>query len=92
MVTLKSNLIIPETVYFQQLDNEAVLLESVSGKYFSLNPIGAQAWNLLVEGNSLESVFQILMAEYEVEAERLQSDLLSLMEKLAEKGLVQVVE
>jgi len=90
MVTLKSTLVIPETVYFQQLDNEAVLLESVSGKYFGLNPIGAQAWNLLVEGSSLENVHQTLLAEYEVEADRLQSDLLQLIEKLAEKGLVQV--
>lgn len=79
-----------DDVLFQEVGGEAVLLNLGSESYFGLNEVGTRIWALLGEGNSLQDVFDILCAEYDVTPEQLQSDLLSLVDEMAKAGLVQV--
>ena len=80
-----------DDVLFQEVGGEAVLLNLASESYFGLDPVGTRIWVLLTEDATLQRAFDILCDEYEVEPERLQADLLGLVDKLAEAGLVQVV-
>ena len=80
-----------DDVLFQEVGGEAVLLNLASESYFGLDPVGTRIWVLLTEDAALQRAFDILCDEYEVEPERLQADLLGLVDKLAEAGLVQVV-
>ena len=90
--TLESKIQAPEEVLFRELDGEAVILHLESGKYFGLDKVGTHMWSLLSEHGQVEPAYQALLEHYEVEAERLQGDLLELIDKLAEQGLLVVDE
>lgn len=77
-------------VLVQELDGEAVLLNLESERYFGLDPVGTRVWALLEERTSLDAVHETLLAEFEVEPERLRADLLQLVGELAGAGLVTV--
>jgi hypothetical protein len=80
---------IPETVLFRDLDGEAVLLATESGKYFGLNEVGTRMWSLLRLEGDVEAVCQSLLAEYDVPEERLREDVAQFVGALADRGLVE---
>ena len=90
MVTLLSRIKIPEDVLFHELSGEAVLLNLASGKYYGLDEVGTRIWLLLSEHKSLENAYQLLLKEYDVEEDRLRTDLFNLVEDLARNGLIEV--
>jgi hypothetical protein len=92
MATLQSRVHIPENVLFHDLGGESVLLNLDSGKYYGLDPVGTQMWNLLAERGQVEPVYQAMLDEYEVSEDKLQTDLLELVERLAEQGLLIIVD
>lgn len=77
-------------VLCQEIGGEAVLLDLASESYFGLNSVGTRLWQLLGENDALQSAFDAMTQEFDVEPERLQTDLLALVAKLAEAGLVTV--
>ena len=89
-LTLTATVTPRQAVMFQQLQEEAVLLNLDSGLYFGLDPIGTRIWNLLAENQSLPQVVSTIMAEYEVDIEQCTSDLLKLLGDLEAQGLVAV--
>jgi hypothetical protein len=92
MTSIEARVSIPKEVLFHDLDGEAVLLNMQSGKYFGLDSIGTRVWNLLVEHGSLSRAYQTVLEEYDVDADRLRSDLLALVDQLALNGLIQLDE
>jgi hypothetical protein len=92
MTGIEARVNIPKDVLFHDLDGEAVLLNVQSGKYFGLDSIGTRVWNLLVEHGSLSAAYQTVLEEYDVDADRLRSDLLALVDQLANNGLIQLDE
>ena len=81
---------ITSDVLFQALDNEAVLLHLPTEKYFGLNEVGSQMWQLLEAGSSMEDTISSIMAEYEVEEEMVRRDIAELVSQLAEQELIQI--
>jgi hypothetical protein len=79
---------IPETLSISKIDEELVLLDKNSGKYFGLNPIGSRIFQLLKETGDEERVLAVLRAEYEATEERLRTDLASFVDSLEKQGLV----
>jgi ornithine carbamoyltransferase len=79
-----------DDVLFQEVGGEAVLLNLASESYFGLDAVGTRIWLLLGEDAKLQHAFEAMLAEYEVDPTVLESDLLALVGKLAEAGLVQV--
>jgi len=79
---------VPETVLFRDLDGEAVLLATGSGRYFGLNEVGTRMWSLLRLHGDVEAVCRALLAEYEVPEDRLREDLAQFVDTLAARGLV----
>lgn len=92
MLTLDSNLRIPETSLSTTVDGDVVLLNARINQYFALDDAGARIWTLLREGNSLRAIHEQLLAEYQVDGEVLETDLLDLTGKLLENSLVELVE
>lgn len=89
MTSIDARVRISDNVLFHELDGEAVLLDLHSGKYFGLDPVGARIWRLLAENGSIALAYQTLLEEYDVDADRLQHDLLALVDRLASRGLIQ---
>ena len=89
-VTLDSPVAICDDVVWRELEGEAVILNLDSGIYFGLDPVGTRMWALVQESGSLRRAFEVLLEEYEVEAQRLEEDLLRLVERLRGNGLLRV--
>jgi hypothetical protein len=81
---------IPAEVMSRQVGDETVILHLTSGNYFSLDPVGTRFWQLLTERKSLTAAREVLLAEYEVSAQQLSSDLDRLLAELAAGGLVNI--
>lgn len=72
------------------LGAEAAILQLESGKYYSLNPVGARVWQLLASPQKVSALLAVLLGEYEVPADRCRADLLALLQKLHAAGLIEV--
>ncbi|WP_374248646.1 PqqD family protein [Thermomonas sp.] len=77
-------------VLSQDGDNQAVLLDLAGERYFGLNQVGTRIWQLLGETPSLPDVHARLCAEFDAPPERIQQDLLALVEQLQAAGLITV--
>ena len=70
------------------MDEECVLLDLKSESYFGLDQVGTRIWQLLKDGSDLQSIFDTLLTEYEVEEEELKKDLQEHLTQLVEAGLI----
>jgi len=73
-----------------ELAGEAVILNLKTGVYFGLDPVGARIWKLLEEPKTLPELVTALLAEYEVDAARLEADVLALLDQLDESQLIEI--
>ena len=73
------------------LQDEAVVLHLGEGVYYGLNPVGATVWNALQEPKTIEQLVHIVTSEYQVQAGECERDVLQLLARLQEVGLVEVV-
>lgn len=89
-MNLSNHIKVPSDVMDRRVGDETVILNLASGAYFGLDPVGARMWELMNAGHSLAEIRDRLLEEYEVEAERLEQDLLELVGELQAQGLIQV--
>lgn len=90
-LTLDSLVVPSEEAVSRDLDGEAVILDLATNRYFGLDQVGARVW-CLVEGHGhLRTVFNTMLAEYNVTPERLEQDLMELVRTLVDRGLLRVV-
>jgi hypothetical protein len=73
-----------------ELGGEVVVLNLKTGVYHGLDAIGARIWSLLEEPKAIPSILEILLSEYDVEADRCQCDLLKLLQDLVNADLIEV--
>ncbi len=71
-----------------ELAGEAVILDASSGQYFALDAIGSRIWEWLQKPCTPASLCERLMEEYDVEPERCEADVATLINQMAEHGLV----
>jgi hypothetical protein len=72
------------------LDDEVVILNTNTGKYFNLNPVGSRVWEIIETPSSIEAIVNQIMDEYSVDRDRCQSDIIQLTGKLLDADLVKV--
>lgn len=72
------------------IGGETAILNLKNGTYYGLNPVGTRIWALIQEPCAVESICQTLLAEYDVEPARCEREVLALLQRLAEAGLVEV--
>ena len=75
---------------YAKLAGELALVDSESGVYYGLDPVGARIWNLLADWNTAGEIRSILLAEYDVDPKQLERDLMNLFDELFSKGLIEV--
>jgi hypothetical protein len=89
-VSLGETVTISPEVVFKELGREGVLLDLASGIYFGLDETSTRLWQLLQTDGSLRRVFDEMIAEFEVDPDRLESDLLDFVTELARRKLAVV--
>src|ERR1017187_9559312 len=89
-VSLGEAVIISPEVVFKELGGEGVLLDLASGIYFGLDETSTRLWQLLETHRSLRRVFDEMIAEFEVDPDQLEGDLLAFVADLTHRRLASV--
>lgn len=90
MVSLNDRVTVPAHVLIRFLDNESVLLNIETERYFGLDETGTRMWQLVTAAPKIEVAYQQLLDEYDVEGGLLRSNLTELLERLVENGLLEI--
>lgn len=79
---------ISDSVLFQELEEEAVLLNMANQQYYGLNDVGVQMWKSLAEAGTIADAEDRLLQMYEIERPILRFDLEILVRDLLKAGLL----
>lgn len=91
-ISLDSTVIAAKDQASCDLSGESVILNLKNGVYYGLDRVGSRIWNLIQSPTMVAFIRDSLLAEYEVDSERCEADLLALLQKLADQELVHVVD
>lgn len=92
MITLHDRLIAAPDLMMADLEGEAVLLHTQSGRYFGLNEVATRIWELTTEPTPVHEVVTRLQSEYDIDPETLQLDVLRFAGELVARQLAFVAE
>ncbi len=79
------------TIICAEVRDEAVLLETERGIYYTLNAVAARTWQLSVQGLPLARVRGALLSEFDVTEAQLTSDLDRFVDDMARLDLARIV-
>jgi hypothetical protein len=74
----------------QEVNGETVILDLKSESYFGLDEVGTRIWQLLQENGDMQKTFDVMLDEFDVDAEQLEQDMNELLDKLRKAELVTV--
>jgi hypothetical protein len=89
ILTFSNRAHVPSHVLVRFLDNEAVLLNLSSEKYFGLDETGTRMWQLATTSPNIAIAYQELLAEFDVAPELLHDNLTKLLVELVDNGLLE---
>jgi hypothetical protein len=72
------------------LDGRVVLLSIENGEYYNMNEVGSRIWALLEKPVKVSALIDQLMAEFEVERARCETEALAFLGQLAKDRLLKV--
>jgi hypothetical protein len=73
-------------------NDEAVVLNLETETYYGLSPTAHRMWNALKSAPDVETAFAHLSDQFDVDADRLRSDLETLIDDLVDHGLLAIIE
>lgn len=76
-------------VMVRKVGEESVLLDLKTERYLGLDDVSARFWDLLTSGEPIQSAYDKLLEEFEVDPERLRSDLDGFVQELLQFGLIE---
>ncbi|MFA5383188.1 MAG: lasso peptide biosynthesis PqqD family chaperone [Eubacteriales bacterium] len=71
-------------------DGKKVMLNIDKGTYYGLDDIGSHIWDLLEVPRKIQEVVDLLLQEYDVEEKVCQHDVMLFINKLYDRGLVDI--
>lgn len=72
------------------LGGEVAILDLERGTYYGLDEVGTRIWELVQEPTAVSEVQATVVEEYDVEPARAERDVLALLQRLVDEGLVEV--
>jgi hypothetical protein len=72
------------------LDKESVLLNLETERYFGLDETGTRMWKVVTSAPNIDTAYQELQNEFDVESELLRLHLTELLGLLVKNGLLQI--
>ena len=87
-IDFDQRLAVPEHVAMRELDQELVLLNFESERYFGLDDVGARILEVLRDAKSIDAGITVLLDEFEVDESQLRHDVGALVTSLVDGGLV----
>jgi len=90
-VSFTDRVAVPQHVLVRFLDNESVFLNLETERYFGLDETGTRMWQLVTAAPTIDTAYQQLRDEYDVEPELLRENLDELLSRLVDNGLLRIV-
>lgn len=72
----------------ETIEGEAVIVNLVSGNYYSLDKVGADIWGNLENGKSLEEILELIPRIYKGDPAVMESSVKSLIDNLVQEDLI----
>ena len=72
-------------------DGESIVLNSNTGMFFQLNLSAARIWDLLETDQRLPDLVTGLTAQFEVDPAQCRAEIVTMLEDLRERGLIEIV-
>lgn len=79
---------VPDDVLISNLQQESVILNLDSERYYGLDDVGTRFLSILTNSESIEAAYEKLAGEYDVDKQALRQDLLALVEDLVNQGIL----
>ncbi len=89
-LSVSSSVVAANDQVSSDLGGEVAILHLKAGVYYGLETVGARIWSLIQKPRPVKEIRDILVSEYEVEPDRCESDLIALLQSLADEGLIEV--
>lgn len=89
-ISFELKVCVPAHVATRDLDGELVVLNFDSETYFGLDAVGARMWDVLSTSPTIEAGVQELLAEFDVDDDRLRTDVANLLQRMVDGGLVEL--
>ena len=89
-MNLESKVVLLETVFVQEVDEETILLDTNTQEYFSLDEIGSIFYHFLEEEQDLKIIVKEFSEHFSIKESTLEADLLEFLKNLKKKNLIQV--
>jgi hypothetical protein len=91
MVSFVERAAAPAHVLVRFLEQESVLLNLETERYFGLDETGTRMWQVVTTSPSIDAAYQELLAEFDVEPELLRTNFVELLSRLVDNGLLEVL-
>ncbi|HEX4124032.1 MAG TPA: PqqD family protein [Tepidisphaeraceae bacterium] len=91
-LSLSSRVCVSRDQISSRLAGDVVILNLKAGVYHGLEGTGAWIWNQIQRPKSVGDIVIAMLAEYDVDPERCQRELLALLGELARSGLIEVTD
>ncbi|MEP9378546.1 PqqD family protein [Aquabacter sp. CN5-332] len=88
---LDSHIVAAPDILSADVDGELVLMDAVSGKYFTFEGVGADIWRALGAPVSVGALCDRLVGEYDAPEERIRASTLRFLNDILERHLIKVV-
>lgn len=73
------------------MGGEKVMLNIENGKYYNLGKIGGDIWELIDKTILVSELINNIMAQYDVDKEKCEEEVISFLESMHEERLVRVI-
>jgi hypothetical protein len=92
-VTLEPSTVVvrSDDIVAGEIDGEAVMLSIENGKYYGLDPVGTDIWNLVSEPRSVDAICAQLVEDYDVDVTTCRDEVTAFLETLIADGSIRVV-
>jgi len=75
---------------FNEIDGEVLMLNVVNEEYYNLTGTAKIIWDILANKTTLKDIVNKLANQYEISTEDCLTDVKSFLEKLINKGIVEI--
>jgi len=87
-ISLDTLIVRSEGFLSAEVDNEVAMLNIEKGTCYGLNKVGSRIWNLIETPMSVSDLCAKLVAEFDVEPQVCERQVLDLLEELRAEGLI----
>ena len=92
MLSLESCVVKNEKIPWRIIEEEGVLVDVGKGEVIHLNKVAASIWGIIDGKKTVGEIIAEIRKEYEVDKQSAESDVISFLDKLSEKGVVECQE